>query len=89
MTKRSRCQRNSGAISREGDHPAAGPRLGLIQAQTMDAGTSRDAARSDAGNGADSVCHGSLSHAGVGDEALEAVWNTWADMEFDGHAGLG
>jgi hypothetical protein len=43
----------------------------------------------DGGDGADSVCHGSSSHAGVGDEALEAVRGTWVDMEFDGHAGLG
>lgn len=49
----------------------------------------RSGAASDGGDGADPVCHGSPGHAGVGDEALEAVRGTRVDMEFDGHPGLG
>jgi hypothetical protein len=41
---------------------------------------------SDAGKGADSIGHVSSGDVGIGDEALEAVWSTWVDMEFDGHA---
>ena len=44
---------------------------------------------SDGGDSADPVRHRSPGHAGVGDEALEAVRGTRVDMEFDGHPGLG